>query len=323
MKKKALILIETRIDKTDNQTLKFINYLTKKFSGIFTFDILCFGNQNKTEKLSNNYNIEVVHCIQGVDDDQFKLYTKELSEVICQIAPDIIFARSNYLVEEILGTVSVYANYKFYGGISSLNYDDDCLCVEKNILNNCYTVSKRLALDEEKKIITVGNNIWNNSEIKATLPDESNLNHANIELYTFAPKNKLISVGTYANSNDFNNSRLIVSGGKGLQSSHGFNQLIELKEIIDCEIGASRAAVDSEIASKNRQIGQTGQTVQPEVYLALGISGATQHIAGILGSKIIIAVNKDRQANIFNYSDYGIVADVSDFLNEFIKQLSN
>jgi electron transfer flavoprotein alpha subunit len=104
-------------------------------------------------------------------------------------------------------------------------------------------------------------------------------------------------------------ARIVVAGGRGLGGPEGFRPLQELANALGAGIGASRAAVDSGWVPYSWQIGLTGKTIAPDVYLTIGISGASQHIAGCSGAKCIVAINKDREANIFRYARYGIVGD--------------
>ena len=184
-----------------------------------------------------------------------------------------------------------------------INYDFSSRTATKPVYSG--KLLKEIEISNRITLLTFRPNVFPVAELEAGTPDVIE------KTVSDHKRSKVIDVkNSESKSIDIMDAEIIVSGGRGMKEKDNFKILEDLASVLNAGVGASRAAVDSEYASYNMQVGQTGKVVNPKLYIACGISGAIQHYVGMKTSKIIVAINKDPEAPIFKKADYGIVGDL-------------
>ena len=170
---------------------------------------------------------------------------------------------------------------------------------------------------DAKKVLTVRPTAFKAAEINSNACEVERINPDNIPTISEYVSEEL----TKSDRPELTSAKIIISGGRGMQNGENFELLDKVAAKLGAAVGASRAAVDAGFVPNDYQVGQTGKVVAPELYIAVGISGAIQHLAGMKDSKVIVAINKDEEAPIFDIADYGLVADLFQVLPELEKAL--
>ena len=260
------------------------------------------------------------------DNPMLERFTTDgYTKVICDLAntrkPEIILVGATYLGRDLGPRVSARLSTGLTADCTSLNIDDET----NNLLMTRPAFGGNLMAtivcgDHRPQMSTVRPGVF--EKLKK---DEKRL--GKIEKIAFDIKNEDVRttieevVKACKDCMDIGEAKIIVSGGRGLGSSEGFKVLGELAELLGGTIAGSRAAIEKGWIDKSYQVGQTGKTVRPEVYIACGISGAIQHLAGMQDSNYIIAINKDESAPIMKAADLALVGDYSKILPEMIAKI--
>ena len=271
---------------------------------------------NSCEDLANKIvNIQNVNKVIVVDDPQ---YQNPIAE---NIAPIIISLANNY--SHILAPATTFGKNILprVAAILDIAQISDIIKVEsKDTFVRPIYAGNALATvqsTDEKKIITVRPTSFEQAATEG--------GSGEVEKITFdLEKNIVEFVGREESKSDrpeLGTARVVISGGRGLQSAENFSMLNAIADKLNAAVGASRAAVDAGYVGNDYQVGQTGKVVVPDLYIAVGISGAIQHLAGMKESKVIVAINKDEEAPIFNVADFGLCADLFEVLPKFSAEL--
>ena len=307
----VLVLIEH-----DNQNIKAssLNTITaaKKIDKSVHAIVLGENCSKVGEQISKCEGIEEVFI---ADNSIFKNHVAEnISPVIFELSNKYshILAPSSTFGKNIMPRVAALLDVAQISDIISIESND-------TFVRPIYAGNANLKLQstDNKKIITV-----RTTNFEATKINGGNAKITKIEKKEDPRLSKFVK--NELNKSDrpeLTSAGIIISGGRGMESGKNFSLLEEIADKLKAAVGASRAAVDAGFVPNDYQVGQTGKVVAPDLYIAVGISGAIQHLAGMKDSKIIVAINKDEEAPIFQVADYGIVGDLFKILPELSKEL--
>lgn len=280
------------------------------------------GNvENIKSKLKNN-GFDKVYMVQDdrLTDYSTEYYSKIAIDLINDIKPAVVLIGATTQGRDLAPRISSALNTGLTADCTSLDINEKGMLAATrptfggNLMATILCKNMpQMASVRPKVLKKSANSIVKDTQFIEVRPNIDNI-EKKVELVEFI-KN------AQATGKRIDESEIIVAGGKGLKSPEGFKLLEELANLLGGAIGASRAAVDAGWADHSIQIGQTGKTVMPKLYIACAISGAIQHTVGMSGSEKIIAINTDSKAPIFNIADIGIVGDVYEIVPELIEML--
>lgn len=311
---KLLILVEHHAGMM-KQSLLNVLAAAKKISA--EIDLLVIGHdcQSLAEKLCVYPGITRVRVVDNIVYEH--LLAENVAEVIKVVASDydyVLAAASTYS-KNILPRVAALMDLSMLSDVTDILSSDTFVrpIYAGNILATVQSLDKI-------KIMTIRATAFPRVELGANTK-------VDIEFLEITEVNTLSQFESHALTEskrpELTAARVVVSGGRGLKSADNFQLLELLADQLGAAIGASRAAVDAGFAPNDYQVGQTGKIVAPDLYIAIGISGAIQHLAGMKDSKVVVAINNDPEAPIFQVADYGLVGDLFTILPELQRELTS
>lgn len=322
---KILAFVESRDNKIKNSGFETASTAFKIASELgIEAEVLLIGNNVST--VSGELGAYGIKKVLIVEDSKLEKYsTTAFSKIVAEVAKqrnsDIILLSATSMGKDISPGVSV----KLEAGLVS-----DCIEIKVdggNITATRPVYAGKAYIDVKVssivKVFTLRPNVFKTQKVDGITAEAEMLN---IPLNDADFSSKVKEVVVSNEKLDVTEANIVVSGGRGLKGPENYHFVEELAKVLNGAAGASRAIVDAGWRPHSDQVGQTGKTVSPSLYIAVGISGAIQHLAGMSSSKCIVAINKDKDAPIFQIADYGIVGDAIEILpvliDEFKKVLS-
>lgn len=265
-----------------------------------------------------HYGASEVHMYKDSSFDQYnpELFTGMMSQTVAEIKPTVILASSSSLGRDLFPRVAAHLNTGVLSDCTELSFSGDDVTAKRPVYSG-KAFAKMGFQDSPVKIVLMRPN-----QLPIDAPNASATASVIEHTYSKPDLKTLIKevVKGASEKLDLTEANIIVSGGRGLKEAANFKMLQDLADVLGATVGASRAVVDAGWVSHGMQVGQTGKTVAPTLYIAVGISGAIQHLAGMSGAKVIVAINNDANAPIFQKATYGIVGDLFDVVPKLTEE---
>lgn len=318
MSKKILVFVEQREGKIKKSSYEAVSFAAKLASQSgFEKEIVIIGNEIDNISDAAKFGIEKITHFKNKDLANYSpsAYKEILSNYIKEKSIDIILFSNTALGRDLAPRVSICVDGGIVVDCIKLTTIDANLIAERPVF-----AGKALAevvVNTERKIFTLRPNVFK-AEIDSTA---KNADIHTVEINSPNLKTRVINFIKSEGKLDVAEAEIIVSGGRGMKDAANFKLIEELAQVLNAAVGASRAVVDAGWRPHNEQVGQTGKTVSPSLYIACGISGAIQHMAGMSSAKYIVAINKDKDAPIFSIADYGIAGDLFEVLPVLVSEI--
>ncbi|WP_027701782.1 electron transfer flavoprotein subunit alpha/FixB family protein [Metaclostridioides mangenotii] len=322
----VMVFIEQRSGEVQNVSLELLGKgkeLADRLDDKVCAVLLGYNVKRLCEELIQ-YGADEVVCVDDENLDVYvtSTYTKAFCEVIKKKDPDIVLVGATTIGRDLAPRVSSSVETGLTADCTSLDIDDEnngLLMTRPAFGGNI--MATIICPDHRPQMSTVRAGVMRKLE-----KDSSRTGTIEDFSVDLSNEGKSIQVMDFIKENikqvKIEDAKILISAGRGLGSKENLDALYELADILGAEVSASRAVVDVGWVDKNRQVGQTGKTVRPDLYIACGISGAIQHIAGMEGSEYIIAINTNPDAPIFENADLSIVGEVNKVVKNLIQELA-
>lgn len=303
-----LVFIEQRKGQVRKSSLEALSEARRRLSDTGG-DVLALlvgdGVANLTSEIAS-YHAKAIWLAEGADLAEYstEAYANALTEAVKKFAPKYVFAANTAMAKDLIPRVAARLDAPCVSDVIELSSRDGKLIATKPVYSA--KAQAKFELDFEPAFLTLRPNVFSR---------ESSQNGAQVgvEKLSLPPVNvRARVVDTHAAAGtkvELGEASIVVSGGRGIKGPENWGVLQSLCDVLGAALGASRAVVDAGWIDHQHQVGQTGRTVSPQLYIACGISGAIQHLAGMSTAKIIVAINKDPEAPIFKLANYAVVGD--------------
>ncbi len=282
--------------------------------------VFCFGDDNKEdfEKI-HSYGADKINRYI-IKDINSSIITDILSDYIKYNLPKMIMFTDSEMGRCIASSISIRFNSGLTADCINIFADENKVITFQRAAMNASLIANIKTQNSLFDLCTVKKNIFE----KKIIDNKKNLEVNSYDYSNYKYKKnydilELVDKKIKKDNSNIHAAKVVIGVGRGIKNKENYNKLLEIAKKVNAEIIGTRAAVEEGFMDESRQVGQSGETISPDIYIALGISGASQHIVGIKNTKIIAAVNIDENAPIFNYADYVIIEDLEKLLNEIYK----
>ncbi|WML24968.1 electron transfer flavoprotein subunit alpha/FixB family protein [Neobacillus sp. OS1-33] len=320
MSKKVLVLAETRDGGLRNVSLESLSAAKRIVEKGEVIAVLLGSDTPQHISTLAQYGADKVYVVSNDQVNQYTsdAYTQAISQIFKDIDPDFVFMGHTAIGKDLAPRAAARLGLGLISDCIDINIEGNDVVFTRPIYAGKAFQKKKSV--NNKAFATIRPNNIPVLEVDSSKTAE--VIHFSVEIKNLRTIVKEV-VRKAVGGVDLSEAKIVVSGGRGVKSPEGFSTLQELANVLGGAVGATRGACDAEYCDYSIQIGQTGKVVTPDLYIACGISGAIQHLAGMSNSKVVVAINKDPEAPIFQVADYGIVGDLFEVMPLLTEELKN